>query len=179
MNSDISCGVCQDLIPLVNDGVASPESCACVQQHITRCPDCAALYREPPEPMSELAQRRVVHSIRRGLILSGVCMLILGTLAGVLLSNSAGMFYNFIIMPLVGAIGYFSLRKRWFWVPAGVLALSLIQSITAALLEGNPNVLSLSVLLPLPIIYAALVLLGIAIAALLKFAFTPERRSKP
>ena len=34
----ISCAVCRDLMPLVQDGVASPESEALVQAHMAVCP---------------------------------------------------------------------------------------------------------------------------------------------
>lgn len=34
----IPCAVCRDLIPLVQDGVASPESEALVKAHLQTCP---------------------------------------------------------------------------------------------------------------------------------------------
>ena len=36
----ISCDMCMDLMPLVQDGVASADSIAAVKQHIENCPAC-------------------------------------------------------------------------------------------------------------------------------------------
>lgn len=36
--TEIPCAVCRDLIPLVQDGVASPESEALVKAHLQACP---------------------------------------------------------------------------------------------------------------------------------------------
>ena len=41
--TEIPCAVCRDLIPLVQDGVASPESEALVKAHLAACPACRAL----------------------------------------------------------------------------------------------------------------------------------------
>ena len=38
--TEIPCAVCRDLIPLVQDGVASPESEALVKAHLQTCPEC-------------------------------------------------------------------------------------------------------------------------------------------
>ena len=40
----ISCDMCMDLMPLVQDGVASADSIAAVEQHIENCPACKALF---------------------------------------------------------------------------------------------------------------------------------------
>ena len=40
----ISCDMCIDLMPLVQDGVASEDSRNAVLQHLQECPDCRALY---------------------------------------------------------------------------------------------------------------------------------------
>ena len=41
----IPCAVCRDLMPLVQDGVASPESEALVKAHLAACPACRAFPR--------------------------------------------------------------------------------------------------------------------------------------
>ena len=43
--TEISCAVCRDLIPLVQDGVASPESEALVKAHLQTCPECRTLWQ--------------------------------------------------------------------------------------------------------------------------------------
>ena len=37
---EISCEMCRDLIPLVEDGVASADSRAAVEHHLQTCPVC-------------------------------------------------------------------------------------------------------------------------------------------
>lgn len=41
----ISCGICRDLLPLVLDGVAAPESEAAVRAHLDTCPACRAVWQ--------------------------------------------------------------------------------------------------------------------------------------
>ena len=44
-NAKIPCAVCRDLMPLVQDGIASPESEQLVRAHIAVCPACQALWQ--------------------------------------------------------------------------------------------------------------------------------------
>ena len=46
----IPCAVCRDLMPLVQDGVASPESEALVKAHLAACPACRALRKGTDAP---------------------------------------------------------------------------------------------------------------------------------
>lgn len=39
----ITCEICMDLIPLVQDGVAAGDSVSAVEQHIQSCPQCRAM----------------------------------------------------------------------------------------------------------------------------------------
>ena len=45
VETKIPCAVCRDLIPLVQDGVASPESEALVKAHLQTCPECRTLWQ--------------------------------------------------------------------------------------------------------------------------------------
>ena len=40
----ITCEICMDLIPLVQDGVAAGDSVSAVEQHIQSCPQCRAMW---------------------------------------------------------------------------------------------------------------------------------------
>ena len=48
--TEIPCAVCRDLIPLVQDGVASPESEALVKAHLQTCPECRKACPHPMMP---------------------------------------------------------------------------------------------------------------------------------
>ena len=60
----IPCAVCRDLMPLVQDGVASPESEALVQAHMAVCPACRALWQGTDDPaMPELPKADVLAAL--------------------------------------------------------------------------------------------------------------------
>ena len=40
----ITCDMCMDLMPLVQDGVASEDSIAAVEQHIKTCSECKSVF---------------------------------------------------------------------------------------------------------------------------------------
>ncbi|MDD2955384.1 MAG: zf-HC2 domain-containing protein [Oscillospiraceae bacterium] len=176
----ISCGVCRDLLPLVQDGVACEDSRRLVEEHLAACPDCRALeVGDVPIVPEKIDDHRVLSSIRRGLTLLGLFLLVAGAVLGVALSNSMGMFYNFALMPLLGALGYFFLSRRWPWLPAGVLLLSLLWIFFSHFWDGTFaeegfQTWFLSDAVFYSVIYTVLVLLGVLIAALLRFAFRKE-----
>lgn len=178
----ISCGVCRDLLPLVEDGVACEESCRLVEEHLAACPACRALSGPPGAgPAAAPDDGRVLASLRRGMLLFGLALLLLGTVLGVALSNGMGMFYNILLMPLVGAGALFILPRRWPWA---VLSLFLLTCLWVPLAElfshGWPRESFAfypgfwSSGLFFAFIYSLLALLGAAIAALLRFAFRKE-----
>ena len=172
MNGDIGCEICKDLLPLVEDGVASEESCAAVQAHLERCPACRALAKgavPPPAPDGKALLRRVRRTLR-GLTL---VILLAGVLFGVGLSSSMNMFYNSLIMPAMGAAAYYV----WRWKAAAVLPPLLAgMSLVCWLLcwgwgvEAEP----LPAYLIWAVIYCVLALVGVAIAGLFHFALKKE-----
>lgn len=172
MNGDIGCEICKDLLPLVEDGVASEESCAAVQAHLERCPACRTLAKgavPPPAPDGEALLRRVRRTLR-GLTL---VILLAGVLFGVGLSSSMNMFYNSLIMPAMGAAAYYV----WRWKAAAVLPPLLAgMSLVCWLLcwgwgvEAEP----LPAYLIWAVIYCVLALVGVAIAGLFHFALKKE-----
>ena len=86
----ISCGICRDLLPLVADGVAAPESEAAVRAHLATCPACRAVWDaesggDMPSPAPDDA--KILRRLRRriGFWLAGLAA------AAVLL---AGLIYS-------------------------------------------------------------------------------------
>lgn len=170
-HTELPCAVCQDLIPLVRDGVASEESVRLVQEHAASCPDCRAALGEAPglEPVDD---NRVLTAIRRQMTHMGMVLLAAGMVLGVVLTESVEMFHNFLLMPAAGALGYLLFKKRWYLVPAGVGILCYLWLVGTALGEGAG--IGANLLVP-PLffagIYMVLTALGTLIAALLTFAF--------
>ncbi|ABW18486.1 zf-HC2 domain-containing protein [Alkaliphilus oremlandii] len=178
----ISCDVCLDLIPLVVDHVASNDSKALVYEHIKACENCRAEF-EGFGVITEdtVNDRKIISSIKKHLFFTGFTFIMTGALIGILISNSFAMFYNFLIMPIVGSCAYFVLKKKYYWAPVGIFMASyiwlLIQSIFDGAISQGFQVAVFFIPIFLSTIYAFLTILGIIIAALLKFALRKEERS--
>jgi hypothetical protein len=173
----ISCNVCQDLIPLVKDAVASEDSQILVHNHIQDCKECQSIYGSIDiiQPQ-DLNDQRNIKTIRKHLYTCGVILILLGTLLGIGLTNSMGMFYNIILMPLVGATGYVLLKHRWMFVPITVFILSYLWILVGSLSEWKYMKGELFTMpLFFSFIYTILTFVGIFTGFLLKFAFKKER----
>ena len=94
--NEISCDICQDLIPLVQDSVASDDSRKAVLHHIEACDQCRALYSSgtdvsdcrEPEPGKALSRaHRYLTAVYAALMLFGIYF-------GLSLTRRMDMFYN-------------------------------------------------------------------------------------
>lgn len=165
----ISCDLCMDLIPLVHDGVASRDSMQAVQDHIRLCPHCRLLFDGelpvPPNPQKTLLQ------LQNKLRLFSAMLLMFGMFWGLTLTAKDSLFYNTLIMPAVGFVGYHLFHiKALYWVPALLLATHLA---TNALGFGG-EYLDLSAVFLWTGLYCLFAGIGFAVAALLAFAFKKE-----
>lgn len=176
----ISCDVCVDLIPLVKDGVASEDSCNAVMSHIKDCEECRNLFDGVYNEIPQIDDKKVVSKIRNRLVFLGVVLILIGSVIGVALSESEGMFYNVLIMPIIGGISYFALRKKSYIVPIIMFAFVYIYHFIKYIFEmeeinGHQVILLLPVPLIWSIIYSGLCALGILIGFLLYIAFRREK----
>ena len=93
------CEVIRDLLPLVQDGVASEESCRVVQEHLRQCEHCRQAQPPISEQPEESLDRKILRSVRKTSFGLGFALLLAGTVLGSLLTGtSIGVFYNFLIM---------------------------------------------------------------------------------
>lgn len=173
MNGDIGCEICKDLLPLVEDGVASEASRAAVAAHLEHCPDCRALAAgavpPPPAPDGDVLLRRVRRTLRG----FALVVLLAGALFGMGLSGSMNMFYNSLLMPAMGAAAYYV----WRWKAIGVLPplLAGMSFVCWALCWGwGVEAEPLPGYLIWAAIYCVLALVGVAIAGLFHFALKKE-----
>lgn len=177
-NTSISCDICLDLIPLVRDKVASDDSNALVFEHIKNCESCREEFEHTNiASANEIDDDKIIKSIRKSLFLTGFVFVFCGALLGVYLSNSSGMFYNFLIMPIVGGCGYLTLKRKWYFAPLGIFVLSYVWLFIQNFIDGGLSGFRVELIwipLFLSSIYTGLAVLGVAIAALLKFAFRKE-----
>ncbi|WFB59800.1 zf-HC2 domain-containing protein [Paenibacillus sp. BR1-192] len=177
--STIHCDICLDLIPLVRDGVASDGSVAAVMEHMADCQACRLEYGElahVSEPVPN--DGKILHSIRKHLMLSALAFLGTGAMLGISLTNSFGMFYNLLIMPLIGGLSYIVLRRKWYMAPLGIFTLSYVWQFVHSLFEGalaeGWRFAVIAAPLLFSIIYGCLAAIGILIASLLHYAFRKE-----
>ncbi len=167
----ISCDICKDLIPLVKDGIASEESRLAVEEHLKECETCKAVYdgsmQEPPvNPDLE----RELGRLKRRVQTFSAMLLMFGVFFGLSLTASEEMFYNSLIMPVIGILGY--ILFRWnavYQVP--LLLLGMLLLINCFGMVRGMEVMSAMGVVTWVGIYSIFVELGVLVAGLLHFAF--------
>lgn len=165
---EISCDMCMDLLPLVRDGVASEDSKNAVDRHICNCPQCAAFAVEMPPAVDE---NKAFQALRSKLSLFSAMVMAFGIIFGLSLTASSDLFYNALIMPLAGAIGYGIFR----WKALYTVPLLLLVSHTATNFLGmGAEYLDPASLLLWTGLYSIFAVLGTIVAGLLHFVFRKE-----
>ena len=167
----ISCDVCMDLIPLVQDGVASSDSREAVLEHIAGCESCRACFEgEMPQSVDS---GKILDTVGKKARLFFAMVMMFGILWGLMLTAGNGIFYNVLIMPAIGAIGYYLFRwKGLYRIPVLLL---ITHFITNALGMGQ-EYLDFVTLVMWTAIYCGAALAGFVIAALLHFALRKEEK---
>ncbi len=177
-----NCNIIQDLIPIVKDGVASEESRELVFQHIEQCPACKSVYESLPaqaiQSPKEQRDVKILLAVRRTLSMIQLVLLCTGGLIGISIGQSAGMFYNFLLLPLLGILSGIGPRIRWYLVPAILFAGEFLWYCLYTLLtSSSPGIFSVEAYSLLGggavygVIFAVLALLGRAAVELFRFAF--------
>lgn len=114
----IPCAVCRDLIPLVQDGVASPESEALVKAHLQTCPECRTLWQAGggqalpqslPAPDDARLLQKIRHKYNTGLLMFAA----LGMGCGVLTSYGEHSNWIILIFPFVCAAAVYQDPQMW------------------------------------------------------------------
>jgi len=172
MTNDITCGLCMDLMPLVRDGLASDDSREAVERHVRSCAACRALYGAGAPPAVPAGSAFV--KLKRRLRFFFLMLLLFGMFFGLSLTAGAGQFYNTLIMPVIGAVGYVIFRwKAVYGVP---LLLLLSHSLLNLLrLTAEAEQLDAPSLFMWTALYSMFALTGVLIAGLLHYAFRKER----
>lgn len=180
--TNLTCDMCLDLMPLVKDGIASEDSKAAVKAHLKTCPNCSALNQGEEIEIKNINDQRVLEKIRKRLYISALAIAFIGALIGLALTGGAGLFYNILLMPFVGIVGYFALRKKWYYLPISLFFLSFIWLFITFVFQGILEETTLLNALLAPanwaLIYSGLAVLGIIIGKLLSIAFRKEATLK-
>lgn len=171
----ISCDICMDLIPLVKDGIASEDSKKAVEEHIEACETCRKLYGEEPLELSRNVDlERELGKLKRRIQTFSTVLMMFGVFFGLSLTASEEMFYNSLVMPVIGALGYVIFRwKAVYLVPVLLLVMQCLFNFFG-MARGMEYMLFMEILMWISI-YTIFVELGVVIAGLLHFAFRKER----
>ena len=169
--NEITCEMCMDLMPLVKDGIASEDSKKAVEQHIQNCEICRALYGEDAPPAMDM--NHVFVKVKRKMQTFSAMLMMFGIIFGLGLTASSEMFYNSLIMPFIGALGYIIFRwSALYLIPALLFVVHFVVNFLT-LIRGAEHLDFLS-LITMTFIYCIFALVGFVIAKLLHFAFKKE-----
>lgn len=176
----LPCEICRDLLPLVQDGVASPESEAAVRAHLQHCEACRALWPEAgenpataPLPDDEKVVRKLRERINGWLLAFIAVGLVLGLACS--RSNLASGLLFVLIFPFVSGFTYWWGGRVWRAIPplGAVLwaVFNLVDTRRYFVPEPSGTIAWIVSALAGAAAVAALCLIGALAAALLKYAF--------
>lgn len=158
------CQIVQDLLPLVNDDVASEASKAFVLEHCRHCEECKKLLSQTKIPVnSQVIEKKLVKHLR--IMMIGVtCFMMLFACS---FSATQYQFHNFLLLPLMGALGYWLLKRYVFLL---YLMIPIMH-----LLLGMIDVTYRDALVPYTLIYWFFMSIGILIYAGYAYALRREK----
>ena len=179
---DISCDVCMDLMPLVQDGIASADSRALVEAHIAHCAHCLKQQGQGPQAQLQMDESAVLRKIKMRLTLLLSALVFAGALLGMAVLGGMDMFYNALIMPAIGALGYVLLRRRAYLAPVAIFVFAGIWVAVREIADGFLTYSGGGTLVAMAVwwagILAAFAAVGVLIARLLHFAFGKEEEKR-
>ena len=171
----ITCDICKDLMPLVKDGIASEDSRRAVIEHVKECEICKKLYENENIEFTEINPdlERELGKLKRRLQIFSAMLLMFGVFFGLSLTASEELFYNSLIMPVIGALGYVLFRWRAIYqVP--ILLLVMLFIINFFEIVRGMEVMPVMGVVMWVGIYTIFVELGVLVAGLLHFAFRKQ-----
>lgn len=179
--AEITCDICMDLLPLVQDGIASEDSRRAVEVHLSKCERCrehvGSVYPGGAKLGlgSEVDAKKLWGKVMRKVRISTAALLMLGIFFGLSLTAGQEMFYNSLLMPLIGGVGYVVFRWHALYVvPVLMLATNCLW-IFLCWMRGV-EYLDLASGIMWVAIYSIFVAVGVLIAGLLHFAFRKEEQ---
>jgi len=171
----ITCDMCKDLMPLVTDGIASEDSRRAVEEHVMECEACKALYDgSKQEPSANPNLELELAKLKKRLQTFSAMLLMFGVFFGLSLTASEDMFYNSLIMPVLGALGYVLFRWKALYHVPRLLLVTLLFSNGFGMVRGMEVMAVMSVVMWVGL-YAIFVGIGVLVAGLLHFAFRREK----
>ena len=178
------CSVVRDLLPLYVEDMVKPETALYIKAHLAQCPQCQAeldgmnageVFAEIGKPSLENTEqakpfKRIMERMKRQFYSLSYSLIIFLIFLGFGWTGGENLMYNSFIMPVVGIFGYYVFRwKAVYKVP---ILLLIIDTFVCLFRLVDLDLYSAFLW---TLIYSFFVLVGIAIAFLLHFAFRKER----
>ena len=178
------CSVVRDLLPLYVEDMVSEETAAYIGEHLESCEECKAeleslkgsaeiaVIEEKPAMRADNAKpfKKIMKKMNRQFYSVAYAALIFLIFLGFGWTGGENLMYNSLIMPVVGVFGYYVFRwKAIYKVPILLLMIDLLVYLLQLVEIGLVDTLAWT------FIYSIFVVVGIAIAFLLHFAFRKEK----
>jgi hypothetical protein len=163
-------------MPLVKDGIASEDSRLAVEEHVKECEECKMLYASEKTELVEINPdlEMELGKLKRKLQIFSTVLMMFGVFFGLSLTASEEMFYNSLIMPVIGGLGYVIFRwKAVYQVPLLLLVMLLIINFLG--IGRGMEIMPVMGVVMWVGIYTVFVELGVLVAGLLHFVFRKER----
>ena len=171
--SRITCDICRDLIPLVQDGVASNDSQQSVKDHIAECPSCAKVYHSH-QYAEEMDDTRILKKTRRHINSFLTVLLFAFIVFCVFLADGMNVMMNTVIMPVTGILSYIVFRNGAFWRTPIIIGVFTLISNMISIVQGNGGYGDIAGVFVYIFLYSLFAICGIIIAALMHYAFRKE-----
>lgn len=166
----VSCAVIQDLLPLVEDGIASAESVQLVKEHLSQCTICNHELQIIQAPSDE----RIIRKIQMQITKYALGIILIGGIVGSSLSYSMEFMHNILLMPCLGIVCVFLLKHYWFRGVLLILAASYVSCIVVIVFIQQERMAFFNLMTsPLfyIVIYGLFLLIGVFVGKLLHFAW--------
>jgi len=173
----IDCNVIQDLIPLVNDNVASEASKLFVEKHCQECPQCKGMVQPISLESPPADDKKILNNIKRNLNYTKVLFIGIGVLAAIFFLGLNRMFLlNVFAIPALCAIPIILKKTKWLIVPSGIIIWTIINNVINYFNTSIPYRPQVSTLFndTTTIMYIILFGLGLGAGFLIKFALKKE-----
>lgn len=179
------CKIVSDLLPLYIEDMVSEETSEFIKEHLEKCESCKAdleslksgedlkeLFNEEKEKQAEDIKpfKKIMKKMNLQVHSISYLLIVFFIFFGFLSMDSGDVFYNSLIMPIVGAFGYIIFRLRAFYkLPVLLLVINLL-----ACLLNLADVEFIDIFFWTSI-FTIFVFVGIIIAFLIHFALRKEK----
>lgn len=172
----IDCDICQDLIPLVQDNIASKSSKMAVLSHAEKCEKCSRLLDYQTISI-EINEKTIMKKIKRKAYMFFLLLILIGVaLSAAVYKSGESSAITLLFMPIIGAISYACYKRLWFAVPCGIAVFtSFVHFLYAVFDNVLSNAISnIPIAVAVGLLYAAFSAIGVIIFKLLCFVFRKD-----